>query len=235
MIDAYQELVAAKAARPVVEVVVAWVPRAAVPRTGGIGRRPESRLEDAQRNRIDVGERYLIVGIRVADEHRTPGAGIDDQSRRAWIIDLVPEDGAAEEVGPDGRSQNGREISRHEGGVGHRAAADAAAHLACPLVIAEEERAVADERPSENPAELVAIERRRPEMAFLVDEVGIPIEEVARLERVVAVELIKVPVQLVAAGRGHHADLTTGPAAKLCRVAAHLDLEFLNRIHRRPE
>ena len=123
----------------------------------------------------------------------------------------------------------------HECVIWHRASRHAAARLASPLVIAEEERLSADHRAAHHDAEFVAVERRRFESPSAVDEVRIAVEEVPRLKPVVAVELVEGSMQVIRARLGHHADLTACAAAELGGVAVHLDPEFLDRVHRRPE
>ena len=89
------------------------------------------------------------------------------------------------------------------------------------LVAEEEEGAVARERSAERAAELVAV------------EVGlvVGVEEVARVERVVAVELVDAAVELVGARLGQDVDLPARVAAELGAVGVRLDPELANRLH----
>ena len=62
-------------------------------------------------------------------------------------------------------------------------------------------------------------------------EVGllVGVEVVARVERVVAVELVDGAVDVVGAGLGQHVDLAAGVAAELGAVGVRLDAELADR------
>ena len=161
VIDTREELIAGQLVGPVIEIVVARVAgvRASrVPSAFGAGQSPE--LQNILRDRIEIRERNLVVRVRIADEHLTAGARIGNQPRGARIVDLVLQDRPAQQIGPDLRSQDGRQVSSAEGVIRHRATCHAAARLTCPLVIAEEECLSADHRAADHDAEFIAVERR---------------------------------------------------------------------------
>jgi hypothetical protein len=89
-----------------------------------------------------------------------------------------------------------------------------------PLVGAEEERPVQQDRSADRVAELVARERR-----LLVVEV------VLRVQTVVAVELEHRPVQPVGAGLGRGVDDAAGVMAELRAEAVGQHLELTHRFH----
>ena len=89
------------------------------------------------------------------------------------------------------------------------------------LVVAEEERAVRAQRSARGRAELMLVQR-----------LDFAREEVARVERVVAHELVGAAVQLVAPAARHHARRCAGGAAVFGRGALRQDAELGDRIDR---
>src|SRR6185295_10734295 len=96
---------------------------------------------------------------------------------------------------------------------------------ALPFVAHEEEAPIARDPPAERSAELVLTKRRHGPIA--------KIEVVVRVEPVVAQKLERASVKGVRSGAGGDIDQRRGLAAELRRVLRLLDLEFLDRIHRR--
>ena len=90
--------------------------------------------------------------------------------------------------------------------------------LAQALVVAEEERLVAQQRSAERAAELMGVERRLGRR-----------EEVPRVERLVAVVLEQRSAELVGAGADAQVDDRAAEHAELGGRVVRLDLEFLQR------
>ena len=96
---------------------------------------------------------------------------------------------------------------------------------AAAFVIAEEERAVAQDGPARGRSELVALVLR----ALLRGRS----EEVARVQSAVPEELVGRAVELIGAGLEHHVYLPAGVAAERGVVGAGRDLELAHGVHRR--
>ena len=113
---------------------------------------------------------------------------------------------------------NAREIAAPHLGGRDRGNHGAALVLAQALVVAEEERLVAQQRSAERAAELMRVERRLGRR-----------EEVARVERLVAVVLEQRAAELVGARADAQVDDGAAEHAELGGRVVRLDLEFLQR------
>ena len=116
-----------------------------------------------------------------------------------------------------------------------------ATYLACPLVIAEEEKFVMDNRPANRSAELIAVKLGARRSGNLRARDGIRIvvrKEVAGIHLVVAEKLKSVSVELVRARLGDDIDQAAAVVPVLCVEVRGLNSEFGNRIevgdNRRP-
>ena len=123
----------------------------------------------------------------------------------------------------DGRGEDAGAI------VGRRHARQArdAARDPRPLVVGKEERLALHDGPAKISAVLILIVGR-------LGRVRPNRKEVAGVERIVAEVFVRGAVEIVGAGLGGDADRRTRRAPVLGRIRARDDLEFLNRIHRRP-
>ncbi len=172
------------------------------------------------RSRIDVvdgfGERGYEIGWnpvvekRISDHPRA--GGVRSRTRRVEYGPVVPKTRTAEIAAP-------LLLGRHVG-LARLASANPGAFVA-----GEEERAVADDRPAQSPAEQVVPQGR----LLLAEEIG---EEIGGIESVVPEKLVPRAMEGVAAGLGGGIHLGRKPP-KFRRVGVHLQLEFLHGIHGR--
>src|SRR5262249_30806725 len=123
----------------------------------------------------------------------------------------------------DGFRENALPLQQRRNGRDHRAT-DV---LPLTLIVHEEERAIADERPAERPARLVPA---------IVRLDGIHrLEEVPRVERFIPEELESCPVPCVGAALRRQVDDAAVEAAEFGGRTVALDLELLNRVDDREE
>ena len=100
--------------------------------------------------------------------------------------------------------------------------------LAAALVVAEKERLVLEHRSAEGAAELILRE-------VGLGTVRAVVEEVVRIEGIVAVELESAAAKLIAAGLDLQVNDATERAAELCGVGRGLQLEFVERVDARKD
>src|SRR5262249_443328 len=84
-------------------------------------------------------------------------------------------------------------------------------------------------------AELVLVERRSDDLSRLVLKCRIQVEEVPRLNRIVAIDLVRGTLKLIGSRLRDQVDLPACALSKLGRIVAGLDLELLQNIDRRPK
>ena len=148
------------------------------------------------------------------------GVGRSDKARRAVGVEIVRARNERHQLANHGICGGGAlRVGRH-----HGVQVDALA-LPQSLVGGKEERAAAKDRAAERPAELVAIERVR---------VGRrEFEEVARVERLVAEELVGLAAELVRSRARHQVDDRARHVPELGAERRIVDLELLDARHRR--
>ncbi len=163
--------------------------------------------------------------VRVRDERDDGGA---DRVPALWrdhpLALRVLAEGRA--PGRERIDDHGAEQARLFRGRRHQADARDALVIAQPLVVAEPERAVLDERAADRRAELVALPLRFRRAERVREEVG-------RIQPVVAQELVDAPPHHVGAGLDRGVDDRAGAAPVLGRIRVRLNLEFLQRFDRR--
>ena len=120
-----------------------------------------------------------------------------------------------------GADQLARQIAGARVGVGNQVHAGLVQVLAESFVVGEDEGLVLLHRAAQRAAELVARETRD----------GTAVEEIARIESIVAQELVKRSVELVGSGLGDNEHLRAGPLAELRAVGIAQHIEFAYRIH----
>jgi hypothetical protein len=185
----------------------------------------------------------VVVGVADEELVRLAEVLVEPYLEQVLVDRLVEREAVGREAAAEVRAVRQRELVEvrpHVGAHGHRDRAAArggqdplarglvrndrrdglAEPLAQALVAEEEEALVLAQRPRERGAELVAAE-----VGLLVG-----IEEVAGVERVVAVVLVEAAVPGVLARLRDHVDLAAGVAAELGRVGVGLDAELAHRL-----
>ena len=233
--------------------------RAVVVRAEGVIERPFAQAEQgrgAERQRIDEAvaaeERELAADLMIeADvELVLPGIGdrrgrIDRRARhvrignqrddgRADRIPAIARDhpltlGVPAELGTPGRKRVDHRRAEQPQFLGRRRYLPHARHafeVAQAFVISEPERSVLDQRSADRGAELVALPLR----LRGAERVR---EEIVRVQRIVAEELVDAAANRIGAGFDDGVDDRSRAAAELGRVSVRLNLEFLQRLDRR--
>ena len=177
----------------------------------------------------------LGVVVRDAVLHAAAGIGgggrqvpreVQRDAAQTRRIDLVVREPAGQRdlaAGVACRRRERREVAvqhrrrRHVADVRRRVAA-----LDAPLIAAEEEHLVLQDRPAEHAAELIALEA-----------VALGREGVARVEAVVADEVEGAAAEVVGAGLGDEIHRRRRVVAVAGRQRAGLDLELLQRVGKR--
>ena len=116
---------------------------------------------------------------------------------------------------------NAGDGGRPRGGVGHQRHIAQAEHLPVAFVVGEQEGLVLLDRPAQRSPELIALE---------VGNLRL-VEEISRVQGIVAKELVDIAVQLVGAGSGGDIDLGPGAFPIFGAVGILDDGEFLHRVH----
>ena len=172
-----------------------------------------------RRRRHDVAGRAAVRGrhevVDQLERRRIEAAGRNDVAVERLAGERIADRRAAREIAAPLRIRQHDDVRR------------IALLIAVALVVPEQEQLVLLKRTAGRAAELILFQR------------GLRLarrrEEVPRLQRIVAVELPRRPVQLVASRFRDDVDDGAGVAAELGGVRVRLDLEFLDGVWRRTQ